>query len=639
MKTFIVDKSIIDSFDSNDFGQLEKLANIHRINCLAGLKSASHGWLGACFSGIDILSSIYHRFIPNPSIESTQRGALHMSKGHAAMAQYAILAALGCFELERLNTYKQLDGLPAHCDRSVPGVDSDSGSLGQGLSKAIGNALSNNIDSREIKPVFALMGDGEMQEGQLFEALLTLAKHNPRGVVPILDRNYLQSDSRTADIKDAADWVKVFEGIGLVVYEIDGHNFEEIVCAIEKVLSGNAPAIIIAHTIKGAGSSITSMSKDVARREGVWHGKIPSDGEYLQILEELVGKIDHKVLNQSFKEFKEQYTCDNHEEPDDKSDNKNLSTGEAFTAALAKYANDKNIFVLDADLEKSCKLTDVARLFNERYIEVGISEQDMTSIAAGIGLTGKIAVVNTYASFFKRSLDQIFAVATEKVPVIFAAHYSGADYFTDGKSHQAVNDIGLMRCIGDIEMVEPVDEKSTEALLAYAIERMRKEFSETGKCRPTYIRLHRTPCNTGISSPLADSGCRKFISALESVKRGVLFTSGPHMTKTALKSQRALEDIGIALDVVIVQRFTDENQVLKNLIAKYNNVFTLEDHRRETGLGAFIGALGFKNPVRIGARAYSQSALSLSDMLKFHQIRVVDVCAVVNKVFACKDHK
>lgn len=640
MQPFIIDQSLIKQLSTESDLDLQKLAHAYRINCLAGLMSARHGWLGASFSSMELLTCIYHRYIVDPTSPLTQRASLHLSKGHAAMSQYAVLAGLSCFKPEKLRTYKQFGGLPAHCDRTVPGVDSDSGSLGQGLSKAIGTAISNQAADRRF-PVFAIIGDGELQEGQVFESLLTLKKLKPWGCIPIIDRNFLQSDSQTAEIKDADDWATVFKGIGLQVLEINGHNIGEINQAVKKLLDSDEAGIIIAHTIKGSGSSTTAMPNDTQRRQGVWHGKIPDETEYSLIVEELLKQIDLPAITNAWKEHIRTQPAESILPADDSpAENVRVSTGAAFAQALLELAsNDKEVYVLDADLEKSCRLTEIAKAFGERYLEIGISEQDMCSIAAGLGLTGCIAVVNTYASFYKRSLDQIFACITEKVPVIFAGHYAGIDYFTDGKSHQALNDIGLMRSLGNIEIYEPIDADNTREILCHIIERMKSEIRENGCCRPAYIRLHRTPGDSFYADPFVADEPIIFTSGSEIIAENLLFTSGPHMLEVACSASEILAEEGIPLDLAAVVHFSDEKKQLKDLLGAAKRVFVLEDHRRETGLGSFISSIGKISPVSIGIRDYTQSSLSLEQMLKHHQLDAETVCAVVRKVASCSHHK
>lgn len=640
METFKVNSEFIKSF-GNGIDNLAAIAMLHRINCLAGLKTANHGWLGASFSCMELLTCIYHRYMKDPKQPMNARGAVYLSKGHAAMAQYAILVGLGVLGTYTLDDYKKMDGLPAHCDRKTLGVDSDSGSLGMGLSKAIGTAISNR-DCGHKTPVFVIMGDGELQEGQVFESLLSLRKFNPGNIVPIIDRNHLQSDSSTSDIKDAKNWEMVFQGIGIHVRVVNGHCPEEICNAIDETLADPSPSVILANTIKGYGSKLTSMTVNIPRRGGVWHGQIPTDEQYLEMLEEMVDRIGSEALRFDFANYKKTVAkLYSTEKPLFSTSSTIKSTGQAYAEALLELGRkDKSIYVLDADLEKSCKLTEIALTLEERFVEVGISEQDMCSIAAGLALSGRIPVVNTYASFYKRSLDQIFSIITEQLPVLFAGHYAGTDYFTDGKSHQSITDIGLMRNLGEIEILEPVDEETTKQMLEATISRMKKEFAENGHAKPAYIRLHRTPCNEDFDIPYCFDNVGIFKSELKDENnRCIVFTSGPHMLSNALDAIDTLFDENIALDVIPVLRYDDENRFLKNAISRYKYVFTLEDHRRETGLGGFIASIGFKNPVRIGCRNYSQSTRTLDDMEKVHKITADDLCGVIRKVTNCKDHK
>jgi transketolase len=557
------------------------------------------------------------------------------------MALYSVLAGRGTFDTEKLLTYKATDGLPAHCDRKVPGVDSDSGSLGQGLSKAIGVAISNRNDGLDY-PVFAILGDGELQEGQLFEAFLTLKKFELDRCITIIDRNFLQSDSQTRDIKDAHDWSRLFTHMGLNCMTVNGHDFQQIDNAIKQGMRMNAPLVIIAETIKGGGAQLTSMGHKTPRREGIWHGRIPDIRQYIGVLKELVLKTQSTEVYKEFEAYLKNLTQNREEDEATAEESTVPATGSAFAAVLAEAVEEhQNLYVLDADLEKSCHLTEVAGKVPSRFIEVGISEQDMCSIAAGLALSGKIPVVNTYASFYKRSLDQIYNAVTEKLPIIFAGHYAGADYFTDGKSHQAVNDIGLLRSLGEIEVFEPYDAVQTAAIFAYLFDRMGREWQESRQSMPAYIRLHRTPAPglpKSISS-FAPHTPHIFKSTVAQKSPSYLFVSGPHVLLEALKAAKELSKENICLNVVAVSHYSDEKAIIKKLIEKADKIFTLEDHRRETGLGSFIAAREFRNPVRIGVNEYLQSSLSKDEMFARHALTAETVCHVVRKVLSCKHNK
>ncbi|MEW6710168.1 MAG: 1-deoxy-D-xylulose-5-phosphate synthase N-terminal domain-containing protein [Candidatus Riflebacteria bacterium] len=634
MKPFLISSEIIREMADETSDDLHSLAAAYRINCMAGLFAARHGWLGASFSCLDILACIYHRFIQDPTKPIGERGALFLSKGHAAMGQYAVLAGRGCFETERLISYKSLGGLPAHSDRTVPGVDSDSGSLGQGLSKAIGLAIGYQSQKLDF-PVFTILGDGELQEGQVFEAFLSLKKFNLKNCITIIDRNYLQSDSQTRDIKDAEDWAGLLRGIGLQTITIDGHDFNQIETAIAQALNNDSPLVIIAETIKGGGCSLTSMSHQTQRRLGVWHGQIPDRQQYIEALEELVGKTGIQRVSHQLKKYLLELPKDETPESAKKS---SPGTGPEFAEALFEAGSQfEHLFVLDADLEKSCRLTRFATKFSTRFIEVGISEQDMCSIASGLALSGKVPVVNTYASFFKRSLDQIFNAITEKLPVIFAAHYSGVDYHTDGKSHQSVNDIGLMRSMGEIEILEPLDGDQASAMLHYLINRMTLEWAEKKSSVPAYLRLHRNqPVQLkGKIAQFAPDQPQIFSSRCKTGEESFLFVCGPGMLWQALTASEDLALEKIRLTVVAVNHFRDQKKLLKSMVEKGQKIFTLEDHRRETGLGSFIAGLEFRNPVRIGVRQYLQSTLEPDQAMVEHQIDAKTVCNVVRKVLRC----
>lgn len=639
MQPFLIDNEIVSAMPDSSTSDLEKLAAAYRINCLAGLYAAGHGWLGASFSCLDILTCIYHRFIKEPLLPINERSSLFLSKGHAAMGHYAVLAGRSCFPADRLVTYKARGGLPAHSDRNVPGVDADSGSLGQGLSKAIGVAISNRAQGLEV-PVFAIIGDGELQEGQVFEAFLSLKKLNLTNCIAIIDRNFLQSDSQTADIKDAQDWARVMTHLGLNCMTINGHDFEQIENAILQGIRINAPMVIIAETEKGGGCTLTAMKKDTPRREGIWHGKIPDDRQYVAAVKELVLKTDNHTIVELFK----QYLKD--EKAAGKVDSARpqaiAGTGPAFAEALVDAGSQfQHLYVLDADLEKSCRLNNFARKFPERFIEVGISEQDMCSIATGLALCGKIAVTNTYAAFYRRSLDQIYNAITEKVPVIFAAHYSGADYFTDGKSHQAVNDLGLMRSLGEIEILEPLNGQQASEMLAYLINRMTLEWAEKKSSTPAYIRLHRSlPADLSEAiQPFTPFAPQIFRVGKKAGNENILFVAGPHLLAEALKAAEMLAGEKMPLCVVAVNHFADREKILKKMVEKANKIFTLEDNRRETGLGSFIAALEFRNPVRIGVRDYLQSCLDIGQCFVDHQIDAATVCQVVKKVLTCSHNR
>ncbi|MFZ2957565.1 MAG: 1-deoxy-D-xylulose-5-phosphate synthase N-terminal domain-containing protein [Candidatus Ozemobacteraceae bacterium] len=616
----------------------EQLCALTRINILAALGEAEHGWLGASFSCVEILAALYSRHIADPSVSLTERDSVILSKGHAVLTQYAILSGMGIFPIEKLRDYKAIRGLPAHCDRTIPGIDSDSGSLGQGLSKGIGITLMHRANKVPHR-CFVLIGDGELQEGQVFEALLTLKRQNLSNCIPIIDCNALQSDSRTADIKDAGDWPALLRGIGLQVLCFDGHRTESVFSALEATRNFSSPTVLIAQTIKGAGSKLTAMSRKTARRNGVWHGKIPNRKEYFEILEELVQLAGLPPLSIAFEEFKAREPAKSgvQTKPAPARDSsavvENLSTGEGFTKALEILATRiPRFFVLNADLEKSCRLSGFASRFPERFIEVGISEQDMASIANGIGLAKGIGVVNTYASFYKRCFDQVFACAAEGVPAIFVGHYAGLDYFTDGKSHQSLNDIAIMRSIPGLEVYEPLTPGEAAQLAETLITRMISEFDACGRSCPAYVRLHRTPAHAPdvLPEPMGIFGPRMFVGSvgrtLQARLRPLICTASPQGLEIALEARDRLSGEGIETNVAAFSTYCAPSLQFQAFFSKASVVITLESHLTTGGLADLLAVSSSRGILRMGAEGLTGSARNISEAFSRHGLTSEMLC-------------
>ncbi|NLB34976.1 MAG: transketolase, partial [Elusimicrobia bacterium] len=192
----------------------EALSAAIRINALSAIVAAQHGWLGATFSCTDILTFLYF-FKMNFDYQGKrpEGDILILSKGHAAPAQYACLAEHGVISYEDLKKYKTPEGPQAHTDILTPGIPSNTGSLGQSLSKAAGIALADRIQNKKRK-IFLILGDGELQEGQNYEALMTIAKFNLTEIIPIIDRNRLQTDSPMEAIIGEFNIPKVLSSFG-----------------------------------------------------------------------------------------------------------------------------------------------------------------------------------------------------------------------------------------------------------------------------------------------------------------------------------------------------------------------------------------------------------------------------------------
>ncbi|UCD46209.1 MAG: transketolase [Candidatus Bathyarchaeota archaeon] len=246
------------------------------------IAEAGSGHLGASLSAVDILAILYFmrmRYDPKNS-NWPDRDRLVLSKGHAAPALYAVLAEAGFFPVEELTTLREMGGiLQGHPEMGIPGVDASTGSLGQGLSIAVGMAIAAKLDGSGYR-VYALLGDGELDEGQIWEAALTAAHHGLDNLTVIVDRNGFQLTGRTEDVKKIEPLEEKWRAFGWEAVGADGHDPASILTALDSCdLTSGRPSAIIAHTTKGKGVSFMEGNS--------YSRKTPSAQELVRALSEL----------------------------------------------------------------------------------------------------------------------------------------------------------------------------------------------------------------------------------------------------------------------------------------------------------------------------------------------------------------
>ena len=266
---------------------MKNFTNAIRCDILKMIHNAKSGHPGGALSCCDILAVLYKKVLNVPldwdkSPKFAERDRFILSKGHASPALYATLAHCGYFSKNLLKGFRMLGSkLQGHPSSraQLPGIEVSTGSLGQGLSIGVGIALALRLDKINSK-VFVLMGDGEMQEGSVWESLMNANARKLTNLVVIVDKNNLQIDGAVSDIKTLEPLDEKLKAFGFEVYTIDGHNYEEIEKTLLKAKKSNKLCAIIANTIKGKG---VSFMENVAG----WHGKAPNDEQLKTALEEL----------------------------------------------------------------------------------------------------------------------------------------------------------------------------------------------------------------------------------------------------------------------------------------------------------------------------------------------------------------
>lgn len=490
--------------------ELKKLTNLMRGYCLASITLAGSGHPGSSLSIMDVVAALYLKVAnhdpKNPKWENRDR--IIFSAGHKAPALYTGLAFSGYFPIEELallRRYKSpLQGHPHHL--KLPGVEASTGSLGQGLSIGVGVALAAKLDKKNFY-TYVITGDGEWDEGQMWEATMQAAHYSLDNLVAIVDRNYLQIDGNTEKVLKLDPLDKKLQAFGWYVVTIDGHNLEQIINTLEQVkkIKGQ-PKAVIAKTIKGKG---VSFMENVAG----WHGKAPTEEQLIQALKEL--KLKNKINLASFKKVAENYQKKVDQEIKKITPKFKKSylwnsqpimkvsmepTRVGFGRALEKIGDDQRIVVLGNDISESVKTSEFYQNHPERknrFFSMGITEQSTTSVAAGLAKEGKLPVMSTYGVFIcQRNADQMrTTVCYGDFNVFFGGGHGGVSVGPDGPTHQSLEEIFVVSSLPNMKMVVPADSLETEKATKHLLLKIKV---------PKYLRFAReaTPIVTKPETPL-----------------------------------------------------------------------------------------------------------------------------------------
>jgi transketolase len=505
----LIDSHLGEVIRDYSIAQLEEAANLMRGYDLVALHAAGSGHAGGTLSIMDITAALYlhiARHDPrNPNWP--ERDRIVWSTGHKAPGLYVGLAFAGFCPLEETMTLRKLSsrfqGHPHWL--KLPGVEISTGSLGQGLSICVGMALAARLDGRKNK-VFCIMGDGEQQEGQVWEAAMEAGHYHLDNVIAIVDCNRLQIDGWVKDVMQVEPLAEKYAAFGWETMRIDGHDMRQVVEALEKAMAVEGkPVVILADTVKGKG---VSFMQDQAG----WHGKTPNRDELTAALKEMgledripvaemlaeaknyQAAVDVKLAAKMPK-FAREYWWNAGETMKVKME----PTRKGFGQSLAANGDDERVVCLGLDISGSITISDFyAGKPNRagRWISMGIAEQSATSAAAGMAREGKLPVLGSYATFSAaRNLDQIrTSVCYGNFNVLIAGAHGGISVGPDGATHQALEDLFAMQGLPNMSVVVPCDIVETRKATDYLL------LQHVG---PKYIRFAReaTPIVTGEETP------------------------------------------------------------------------------------------------------------------------------------------
>jgi transketolase len=626
---YFVPKRVFDRVRALPLSRHERarlVADLCRINVLYMIARAGSGHIGSSFSSLDIMSWLFLEELDNaaPNVD----GALYFSsKGHDAPALYALLIALGRLPEASLHALRRLGGLPGHPDVGTPSILANTGSLGMGISKAKGMIHAQRARG-ERRRVFVLTGDGELQEGQIWESLASAVRYEMTELTVIVDHNKLQSDSYVCDTSDLGDLAAKFASFGWRVSRIDGHSAQALDEALHAQSSDRRPHVVVADTIKGRGVSF--MQPPARGDEPVlyrYHSGAPDGSTYRRALLELSQRIgaflDELGAGPLLLEPVETPARAHAVE------RAAPRLIDSYSRALLEWLERRaDLMVLDADLALDMGLWPVKQRHPQRFIECGIAEMDMVSQAGGLARRGMLPICHSFACFLSaRPNEHIYNNASENSQVIYCAGLAGLLPAGPGHSHQGVRDIAALSGVPGLLMLQPCNELELGLVLRHALE---------VHARSTYLRLCSLPWQLPCVLP-RDYALTEGRGV--SVRHGadaLIIAYGPVMLSQAFwAAERLAERHGIELEVVNLPWLNRvDGAWLRKLLGARRWLFTLDDHYLAGGQGQLIAAsLLEQGGGHVELRRFGLSELpacgSHAEVLRHHGLDADSLCRAI----------
>jgi transketolase len=504
-----------------------------------------------------------------------------LSKGHAAPVLYAALKAIGAIDDQQLLSLRRfgspIQGHPAPVPE-LPWVEAATGSLGQGLAIGLGMALGMRLDGSPAR-VWALVGDSEMAEGSVWEAMEAASHHRAANLTCILDLNRLGQRGPTMHGWDADVFVRRAEAFGWRAAAIDGHDVAAIDEAYRAAAEDDAPTFLVARTEKGHGVAA------VADRDG-WHGKALPDDAAARAIEELGGVRSIAITPPKPEPWIAPDALGAKGAPAPRYDGP-IATRKAFGDALAWLAGERSdVVVLDAEVGNSTYTEEAEAAAPDRFVQLFIAEQTMLGVQTGLQALGKVAFAATFGAFLTRAYDQIRMAAVSRADLRLSGSHAGVSIGEDGPSQMALEDLASFRALEGSAVLYPADGNATVALV--------REMAE----RPgiSYLRTTReaTPMLYGADEAFPVGGSKTVRDGSDACVVAAGIT-----VHEALRAAERLDADGVSarvLDCYSVKPI--DASALRRALEETGLLVVVEDHRIEGGLGdAVLEALASTGPL------------------------------------------
>ncbi|CAN5189188.1 transketolase [soil metagenome] len=607
-------------------------AKVLRKWSLISTSEAASGHPTSCLSAADLGAVLFEKYfrydLDNPTLISNDRFVL--SKGHASPLFYALYAMSGVMPLSDLKTLRQFNSnLEGHPTPAFKYTDAATGSLGQGLSVGAGMAYGIKNEIGNSPKVFVMLGDGEMAEGQIWEAANFASHYKLDNLIVIADVNRLGQSDETMFGHHIEEYMARFTAFGFEVIAIDGHNLFEIDKAYSEATQNTSgkPYAIIAKTYKGKGVSFLENADG-------WHGKALPKDKLEDALKEL-GEVDDTLRfelpmptviqgESKASDSGQARMTDSEYKTDDL-----IATREVYGAVLAKLGDtNPAIYALDGDMKNSTFSQDFLASHPERFVECFIAEQNMVSVAVGLSRLGKVPFVSTFDSFLTRAADQIRMAAISKANISFCGSHIGVSIGEDGPSQMGLENIGLFATIPDAVIFEPSDAVSTSKIVPLLAEH--KGISYLRTLRPKLPVLYDNAEEFKI-------GGSKILK--QSEKDELTVVAVGITVHEALKAYDMLEKDGILVRIVDCYSLKPiDADTLKLCVSETLKplMITVEDYFMHGGLGDLV--LNAVNGTGATVKKLALDHISRSgkpaDLLKDAGIDAESIVAAVKKMIA-----
>lgn len=505
--------------------ELKTAADKMRAYALIAIYNAKEGHSGGSLSAMDLVAVAYLNKMKHDPLNPDwdKRDRFFFSKAHASPATYTALAMSGYYDIKETMSFRKLgSNFQGHPDMHLlNGIEFSGGSLGQGLSVAVGSALAGKIKKIDYN-VFCLMGDGEQQEGSIWEAVMSASNFKLDNLIGIVDENNFQIDGNTDDVMSLGNLADKYNSFGWNPIEINGHNINQISDAYDKAINFRGkPSVIIANTIKGKGVSFMENNPE-------WHSKAPNYEQLKQALREL--KCENLPLEELIQEsvnFEKKIRRELEKQKNyGYGWNEQLlmrvekeATRNAFGRTISNIKNPK-LIRLSADSCKSVYKTNYEKFdfkTGKGILNLGIAEQNMTNVAAGLAKEGFTPIIGAYGIFAcGRNWDQLRNTVCAANFNVKTAGVGGITIGGDGASHQALEELFLTR-IPNLKVFVPCDSLETEKITEKMIDIYGPCYIRLGKSDSPIVTKKQTPLELGKANIIRFRGEKeRFADAFDS---------------------------------------------------------------------------------------------------------------------------